>query len=242
MKVTCPSCSTAYAVPDDQLGAGPRRVRCSTCDHVWRIGTPSLSVVPPEPEAPALADAPVSGVTAVAARMSADRAAQMAELREMIEDVKTPASLPAGRAEPGVVPGAGPGPAAALPGVGDDDSVRKLRDRHERRTAALSGVDDGASVRPINEPRPDPTPRPERNQGERSGSGWFMTGFMLIVILAMLMLAIYLLRGPIAEQFPQTVPILEEFVRRVDLLRAMLAETVHEVRAWLMAQSQGAGG
>lgn len=35
MIVTCENCQTKFNVPDDKIGAGGRKVRCSSCKHIW---------------------------------------------------------------------------------------------------------------------------------------------------------------------------------------------------------------
>ena len=35
MKLICPECNTAYAIPDDALGDDGRTVRCKQCKHQW---------------------------------------------------------------------------------------------------------------------------------------------------------------------------------------------------------------
>jgi predicted Zn finger-like uncharacterized protein len=63
MRITCPSCSAAYEVPDTLLGAAPRRVRCARCGHEW-LPTPQSAIDAPvqTPVAPKpmLAPAPPS--------------------------------------------------------------------------------------------------------------------------------------------------------------------------------------
>lgn len=38
MILDCPSCATRFTVHDDAFAAGPRRVRCVKCQHVWLVG------------------------------------------------------------------------------------------------------------------------------------------------------------------------------------------------------------
>lgn len=40
MIITCPSCSSRYKVDPAKFGDGGRKVRCSNCDHVWRVLPP----------------------------------------------------------------------------------------------------------------------------------------------------------------------------------------------------------
>ena len=36
MKITCPNCETSFAIGIDQLGPKGRKLKCSSCAHVWR--------------------------------------------------------------------------------------------------------------------------------------------------------------------------------------------------------------
>ena len=41
MRTTCPSCSTAYVVPDDRIGPKGRKVRCTRCGEEWHVDRPT---------------------------------------------------------------------------------------------------------------------------------------------------------------------------------------------------------
>jgi predicted Zn finger-like uncharacterized protein len=53
MRSTCPSCQSAYDIPDALLGAG-RRVRCAACGQTWTVEpaapAPGLPRKPPDPD------------------------------------------------------------------------------------------------------------------------------------------------------------------------------------------------
>jgi predicted Zn finger-like uncharacterized protein len=60
MILSCPDCSTRFAIDADKLGPDGRRVKCGKCAHVWfesapeltadEAGDPVLRVTPLEPE------------------------------------------------------------------------------------------------------------------------------------------------------------------------------------------------
>lgn len=50
MIVTCEKCETKFNVPDDKIGAKGRKVRCSSCSHVWHVSLPTSEL--PKPEVP----------------------------------------------------------------------------------------------------------------------------------------------------------------------------------------------
>ena len=47
MRIKCPSCSTAYNVPDDKIGAKPVKMRCSQCKTVFAVTRRSDAPPPP---------------------------------------------------------------------------------------------------------------------------------------------------------------------------------------------------
>lgn len=58
MRATCPTCETAYTVPDERIGAKGRKVRCTKCGDEWRVTMAAAEAViasAPKPveEAPA---------------------------------------------------------------------------------------------------------------------------------------------------------------------------------------------
>lgn len=55
MIITCPACATQFRVPDGALGSDGRKLRCSSCRHVWfqaPLAPPPEAATQPEPAAP----------------------------------------------------------------------------------------------------------------------------------------------------------------------------------------------
>lgn len=49
MIIPCPECGSKFEVPDDALGDKGRKVKCSSCAHVW-VATPDTAVIDSAPE------------------------------------------------------------------------------------------------------------------------------------------------------------------------------------------------
>jgi predicted Zn finger-like uncharacterized protein len=71
MILDCSSCATRFTVHDDVFAAGPRRVRCVKCQHVWLVGdaVPIADTIPAVEAsfAEVLADVPDDNVVVIEA-------------------------------------------------------------------------------------------------------------------------------------------------------------------------------
>ncbi len=56
MQIVCPSCSTAYEVPDSVFSGGARKLRCEHCATQWRAGPAGNEPAEPPPAAPSWTD------------------------------------------------------------------------------------------------------------------------------------------------------------------------------------------
>jgi predicted Zn finger-like uncharacterized protein len=61
MRALCPTCGTAYTIPDDRIGPKGRKVRCTRCGEEWRVTAGAESEPPAAAvEAPRRAAEPVA--------------------------------------------------------------------------------------------------------------------------------------------------------------------------------------
>ena len=75
-----------------------------------------------------------------------------------------------------------------------------------------------------------------RKRAEKAGSGAFLTGFLLIAIIAATMVALYVLAPQIVERVPAAEEPMREYVATMDRLRAGASETIANLQAWFEAQ------
>ena len=137
-EITCPNCGANYNVPEAALGKDGRQVSCANCGHTWHAMPPApdpliLSqelqstprAAPPSPPQPApqptpqpvrAAPPPVQPASAqdAAERIREDRAKQLAEIRQIVDEVQnTPDPVDTQLAEP-PRPEPAPSPTAGL--------------------------------------------------------------------------------------------------------------------------------
>lgn len=58
MLISCPSCATQFAVPEDALGDKGRTLKCAKCGHKWFQASPLATEPAPPPPPPPPADEP----------------------------------------------------------------------------------------------------------------------------------------------------------------------------------------
>ena len=154
MIITCPACATQFRVPDGALGTDGRKLRCSSCRHVWfqePLAPPAETAPQPEPEiyaSPATAEAPP------AAPSVSEEAADPVE--EPLEDAAA-----WDQAEPAEESPAVGAETVEAPAAGAADSETDKDDGAAEAPAAATtttGWEPGA-VMPRTPPREDAAPR-----------------------------------------------------------------------------------
>ncbi len=195
-----------------------------------------------------------------AARQSEpSRNAQLVEIREMIAQVQSDGGGSASReapAEPAAPPlrapagehgrlgGATP-PLEATP----RPELRRIDDFEESRTDASPHQD------PLRRRMAELDARAARERSERErmrrsrfnrtdegrGSGAFLTGFLLVLLVGAGLLAAYVMQPRLVERFPQSEPALTAYGERVDDLRTRVADGYARGRGWV-AETLGDGG
>lgn len=257
MRLACPNCDAEYEVDASVIPDTGRDVQCSNCGHAW-------FQLPPEVEAEmaaeeALYDAPPAALAASPAikssgpdlpapteppRRSIDESvlavlkeeaereteARKAETAPVIE-TQTEMSLPA-EARTGLA-GAVSRRIAKLKGVEAEPekplSRREMLPEIEELNSTLrsSGEKRSSGAVAVSDPYAEARPK----------SSGFRSGFTLIILIALILAAIYLMAPKLAEQFPAAAAPLKTYVGIVDQLRldldGLINSAVGTLNGWI---------
>ncbi|WP_415404240.1 zinc-ribbon domain-containing protein [Tateyamaria sp. SN3-11] len=266
MRLICPNCDAQYEVVDDVIPAEGRDVQCSNCGQTWfqhhRDHTPDEAEAADLPEdlaepddTPAedeeRADAPepqrreldpsVADILRQEAEIENQARSQAAEALESQPDLGLDSSesdserrAREARERMARMRGEDPGPsrvseaAATAAAIG---SRRDLLPDIEEINSTLRSTSDrqAGTTSDVSEPQDAPVAR------KQSG---FRRGFMLMVLLALILGAIYVFAPQIAQAVPQVDPYLSAYVAQVDSARGWLDGQVTAILTALDSAAQ----
>lgn len=266
MRITCPNCNAQYEVDDAAIPEGGRDVQCSNCGHAWFQERPDQADPATEAlyEPPAPGAAPSEALT----QGEEDREATVepplprrtlddAVLAVLREEAEREAAARKAEAQAIEMQGDLGLPPPVSPAVG------RAKDAVAEEAAPMSGAERHiASLKGQPVPAPKPAPRRDlfpdieeinstlkpgeamvapRGAGtiDASGSSGFRSGFMLMLILAVIVLVLYILAPKIAEQIPGLAPAMETYVATVDAIRAVLDGLIRRATGFLQGLSGG---
>lgn len=244
VEIECPNCQARYQVPAEALGPTGRDVTCSSCGTVWHATA-----------RPAPVEATAIGVQV----HPPQRRAQMAEIRQMLDEVQSGDSRRAApqsghaaerwgaRAEAIEPPksradvheavfGHARGPAGRADDQEDDDGDF-LRSR--MGVAGQSGRLKTARARETQEDAAGSRKRllhkhRRRNRkfedAKRRGTGAGLTGFMLVLMVGGVLAGLYALDDRIVAAAPETEQVMRNYVAAVDGMRAGLQDRFSGIR------------
>ncbi|MEM9097036.1 MAG: zinc-ribbon domain-containing protein [Pseudomonadota bacterium] len=192
-QISCPTCDASYTVPDSAIGTKGRRVSCAKCGFEWHAmlpepeplvldelieapdPAPKPSAPTPAPEAAAPPPPPPPPQPAAAQpqeQLREDRARQLAEIRQIVDEVQQDPSQPQmDQVLPSAPPGSGipfpeatTTPAAEAPSKEPRSFMKSLADRMNSKSkqepkAAAPQPMPAAPPQPAPAP-PPPAPRP----------------------------------------------------------------------------------
>ena len=253
MRLICPNCDAEYLVDDSAIPDTGRDVQCSNCGHAWfqlrpeveamlaqeeaLFGTPEAEPAPvtvPDPVPDAIAETPPTAVSEPIRRNLDESILSVLREEAEREAAARRAEAPPIEAQEELgLPEPAPAPAAIAP------------DATARRLARLKGLDPDA--RPVPPPKPGsrrellpdieeinsslkPAQRVSTDDeddlpavGAASG---FRSGFMVMLILAAVLVAVYVMAPKVSQQFPAAEGAMTAYVGHVDAARLWLDDVL----------------
>lgn len=264
MRITCPNCDAAYEVDEGAIPAEGRDVQCSNCGHAWFQERPDFAASlqtslydQPEPDLAApdvvmqgtedrpepvaaetprrtLDDAVLSVLREEAEREVSARKAEQQSL-EMQGDLGLPPPVPTGI-----------GSAAYDQRPFDDGSedgataARSSRPRPTARRDLLPDIEEiNSTLKPGDRVKYDETTEPDADPRGKSG---FRSGFTLMLLLAVLCVALYVMAPKISEQIPGLAGVMKSYVALVDAGRVALDGLIRKATGAVQGLTGGPQG
>lgn len=256
MRLVCPNCDAEYEVDASAIPDSGRDVQCSNCGHAWFQMSPHVEEELAAEEAlftppPAAAEQPVpddapsasagfsprpidDSVLAVlreeAERETNARRAEAPHL-ETQEELGLAAVVAATvAAAPDLAPLAEPDPVAER--IARMKGIDPVPAKPQSRREMLPEIDEiNTSLRASSEPRTGEARAIADSLPHTRGNAAFRTGFVIMILLALAIVALYVMAPKLAQQIPAAKGALDGYVAMVDA-----------VRIWLDAQLRSATG
>ena len=250
MRLLCPNCDAEYEVDAAVIPDNGRDVQCSNCGHAW-------FQLPPQTEAELAAeeelyDAPAPGVAgaqstvindlprrgldeSVLAVLREEAARETAARRAETQGLETQTEM--GLQATNDTGGALARRIARLKG---EPAVPSVPVRPQTRREMLPEIEEiNSSLRASSEKRGGEAAvvSASMEAPARKGGG-FRNGFMLMMLVAVVMVAVYVMAPKIAAQIPGAAGALQAYIAGIDSLRVMLHEAIQGAIEWL----RGAAG
>ncbi len=251
MRLVCPNCDAEYEVDASAIPEGGRDVQCSNCGHAWFQISPEVeaeiaaeealyeappAMSPPVPEAqpvqaaspdpappeppkavPPLPESSIDASVLAVLREEAEREVEARRAETPPMEVQTDMALDAPAAEASGL-GAVARRLARLKGGEPEPAVEKLASRAD----AFPEIDEiNSTLRASSEKRVGSAGL-VGDDSEKPASSGFRSGFVLMLVLAVVIVAVYVMAPKLAEQFPQAAGGLKAYVSFVDSARLLL--------------------
>lgn len=261
MRIVCPNCDAQYEVDDAAIPPEGRDVQCSNCGNAWFQNAPAgaekltaaLYQDPtPLAEPPAALDQGEEEVDTPAPAPTARRSLDDAVLSVLREEAEREVQARKADAQGLEMQGDLGLPPPVNPAVGRAPRENRISEEPEmtdaerhiarmkgkpvphQKTAArrdlLPDIEEiNSSLKPSETVLAD---LPEETDGQPAKTG-FRSGFTLMLILAVIVVALYVMAPKIAEQIPELAGTMDAYVAAIDSLRAGLDALIRKATAFL---------
>lgn len=260
MRLVCPNCDAEYEVDTSAIPDTGRDVQCSNCGHAWFQMSPRIEEELAAEEAlfeppPAMDDGLISAdpATLTGAKPGFTRPpieeSVLAVLREEAEretnarraeaprletqdelDLTAAMAAPIAAASPDLVQPPEPDPVAER--IARMKGIEAPPAKPQSRREMLPEIDEiNTTLRASSEPRTGDAGVITDSLPGAHGAAAFRTGFVLMILLALAIVALYVMAPNLAQQIPAAKGALDGYVVMVD-----------SARLWLDAQLRSATG
>ncbi len=178
------------------------------------------------------------------------RIAQLAEIREMIAQVQSEDGTTAEVRGHGAADAGSAGTARSAPALSAGAAAGAAGQRTElRRSGDADDSDEAPTEDPLRRRMAEHDARAARERDERerlrrsmqdrrtepaSGSGAFLSGFLLVVLVAAVLLGVYAMRDEVVARAPQSEPMVTRYVDAVNDARDAVRDSYERARAWVV--------
>ncbi len=248
MRLVCPNCDAEYEVDASAIPDTGRDVQCSNCGHAWfqmspRVEedlaaeealfepSPALEEGPPtadpDPAAhggakPGFTRPPIEESVLAVLREEAERETNARRAEAPRLETQDELGLTAAMPPPAdLAPQAEPDPVAER--IARMKGVETAPAKPQSRRDMLPEIDEiNTTLRASSEPRTGEAGAITDSLPGRHGTAAFRTGFVLMILLALAVVALYVMAPKLAEQIPAAKGTLDGYVAMVDNLRLWL--------------------
>jgi predicted Zn finger-like uncharacterized protein len=261
MRLVCPNCDAEYEVDASVIPDGGRDVQCSNCGHAWFQIPPEVEAeiaaeealyeappaltepdpVPgpapePEPEPirtpPELPQQSIDASVLAVLKEEAEREVEARRAEAPRMEVQTDMELPAPAAEAGGM-GAVARRLARMKGVEPA--------RPAVRSESFPEIEEiNSTLRASSEKRAGSAAVTTEMRPQAKTSSGFRSGFVLMLLLAVVIVALYVMAPKLAEQMPAAAGALTAYVSLVDAARLWLDATMQSAVTFLRGLAGGA--
>ncbi|MGV8950631.1 MAG: zinc-ribbon domain-containing protein [Cypionkella sp.] len=256
MRLVCPNCDAEYEVDASVIPDGGRDVQCSNCGHAWFQISPEVEAEiaaeealyepppalaeaaphPDEPDHPAQPDLKPQSIDAsvlAVLKEEADREVEARRAEAPPMEVQTDMSLQAPAAEAGGL-GAVARRLARMKGV---EAVRQPL-RSAVRSDAFPEIEEiNSTLRASSEKRSGSAAVVA--EPAQKASGGFRSGFVLMLLLAVVIVAVYVMAPKLAQQMPAAAGPLMAYVAFIDAARLTLDDAMKSAITFLRGLAGG---
>lgn len=255
MRLLCPNCDAEYEVDASVIPDNGRDVQCSNCGHAWFQLPPEIEAeieaedalydappapVTPPPPAAMPEDLPRRGIdesVMAVLREEADRetAARKGDAPPVIET----------QTEMGLAPQAAAGSVAQriarMKGV-DAPATPPPPARAQTRREMLPEIEEiNSSLRASSEKRSGEAAAVSDTMSAAKSNGGFRSGFVLMLVLAIVLVTVYVMAPRISQQIPGAAAAMKAYVASVDHARLFLDGLMKSAIGWLRGITGNAG-